>query len=339
MSYSSTSKPVELNDSLIDFVRIALNVAKVDVLEKIQSLWGEQGQILRLRTDSNRHPTCVLKHISLNKQASHPRGWNTSVSFRRKATSYEVERYWYEHYACECGSMSKVPQLLGTQTRNSDTLILLEDLSRVYPVRHERLAVGNVSACLEWLAYFHAGFLGNKGEGLWPIGCYWHLGTRADEFAAMPESALKQAAKTLDEKLTEAKFQTLVHGDAKVANFCFSPTLSTVAAVDFQYVGKGCGMKDVVYFLGSCLSEDECAKNESVFLDIYFTALRHALRHRLSTRETQELELEWRSLYAVAWTDFYRFLSGWMPTHSKINSYTLSLCERTLADFGEGSRK
>ena len=92
-------------------------------------------------------------------------------------------------------------------------------------------------------------------------------------------------------------------------------------------------MKDVVYFLGSCLTDTECSDNETELLDVYFKALKNALCAHLSESSIQELETEWRSLYSVAWTDFYRFLLGWMPTHHKINSYTLSLCERTLSDL------
>ena len=66
------------------------------------------------------------------------------------------------------------------------------------------------------------------------------------------------------------KFKTIVHGDAKLANFCFSHDLSNVAAVDFQYVGGGCGMKDVAYFLGSCLNDQELRTTENELLDFTY---------------------------------------------------------------------
>lgn len=336
---SRSPQPVKANENMRQFVREALSVTLVEPVERMQSLWGEQGQILRLRTDSPVYPTCVLKHISLNPQAHHPRGWNTGTSFQRKATSYEVERCWYESFADRCGPNCKVPQCLGTHTQEGESYILLEDLSEHYPLRCDQLSVSQAQVCLEWLARFHARFLGDDGQGLWPEGCYWHLNTRADELNAMPEGPLKQAAKALDQKLASAQYQTLIHGDAKVANFCFSESLEAVSAVDFQYVGRGCGMKDVVYFLGSCLPEKECAENETILLNMYFNELGKALNQKLSTQKIREIEFEWRSLYGVAWTDFYRFLMGWMPTHPKINTYTQTLCEKTLSDLQNGRGK
>ena len=74
----------------------------------------------------------------------------------------------------------------------------------------------------------------------------------------MKDSPLKENAFLIDEKLYQSSFKTIVHGDAKLANFCFTKDGCRSAAVDFQYVGGGCGMKDVAYFLGSCLTEEEC---------------------------------------------------------------------------------
>ena len=50
----------------------------------------------------------------------------------------------------------------------------------------------------------------------------------------MPEGALKQNAVAIATTLSDANYQTLVHGDAKVANFCFNENFSGCAAVDFS---------------------------------------------------------------------------------------------------------
>jgi aminoglycoside phosphotransferase (APT) family kinase protein len=133
--------------------------------------------------------------------------------------------------------------------------------------------------------------------------------------------------------LKQAPFQTIVHGDAKLANFCFSPDGSEVAAVDFQYVGGGCGMKDVAYFIGSCLDEDECEKMESELLDIYFKALKKSLLIHHPLLDAEQVEQVWRPLYPVAWTDFYRFLQGWSPGHWKIHRYTNELARAVLKNL------
>ncbi len=104
------------------------------------------------------------------------------------------------------------------------------------------------------------------------------LETRPDELRALKDIRLKNAAKNIDTKLNNCRFKTFVHGDAKLANFCFSEEKSSVAAVDFQYVGGGCGMKYVAYFIDSCLYDEECEALEKEILDFYFEELEKALK-------------------------------------------------------------
>ena len=161
------------------------------------------------------------------------------------------------------------------------------------------------------------------------------MDTRPDELDELKDTELKNAAKLIDAKLNDSPFQTFVHGDAKLANFCFSADGSKVAAVDFQYVGGGCGMKDVAYFIGSCLYEEDCERLEEQLLDFYFEELRKALLLKEISIDTDALEENWRDLYAYAWTDFHRFLKGWSPGHWKINGYSERLTKEVLADLNE----
>lgn len=322
-------------------------VSPLKLTQRIQGLWGGQGSLWRAQSRIPGKESLVIKYIAMDREAAHPRGWNTGNSFARKARSYEVECHWYEHYAHRCSAHCKVPQLLAIHRDSQCRVLVLEDLSPDYPVLQDQLSVEQVVPCLQWLAELHAMFLQEPTKGLWEQGCYWHLETRPDEWQAMAEGPLKQAASWLDQRLREARFQTIVHGDAKLANFCFSQDSRRVSAVDFQYVGRGCGMSDVVYFLGSSLSEHDCREYEEYCLSQYFRQLHLALQRRSSEQGGQQfsytattaqaLEQEWRALYAIAWADFHRFLSGWMPEHSKVNDYGKHLVEQSLSEWPGGA--
>ncbi len=304
--------------------------------ETLQSLWSGYGEIVRYSLSGSNAcaDSAVVKWVSPPTKAHHPRGWNTDRSHQRKLRSYDVEMHWYQHFSRQCGEYCRVPVVYGVYQypveHHVHTVMVLEDLDAAgYHLRADTLDLSGVKQCLRWLANFHATFMEQAPDGLWPVGSYWHLDTRPDEFEAMPEGALKTAAKDLDRRLNESGFQTLVHGDAKVANFCFAAD-GSVAALDLQYVGGGCGIKDVAYFLGSCMDEESCERYEKECLDFYFAILQQALVRQQAEVDFTLLEEEWRSLYPVAWTDFYRFLQGWMPGHSKINAYTLKLAEAVL---------
>lgn len=210
--------------------------------------------------------------------------------------------------------------------------MVLEDLDAAgFDRRRAQVDDRSLYACLHWLANFHARFFGVQPQALWPTGTYWHLATRPDELDALDDTALRDAAPAIDRLLQASPYQTLVHGDAKLANFCFDADGGRVAAVDFQYVGGGCGVKDVAYFIDSCLSPEQCQRREGELLDVYFQALRRALRDKRQSVDSEAVERDWRALYPVAWTDFHRFLKGWSPGHWPRDSYSERLAGQVIA--------
>lgn len=302
------------------------------VSEVLQELWSGYGQILRLKLVGGASETIIAKHVTRPTESDHPRGWNSDLSHRRKVRSYQVEAHWYQHYGGPQlrlkGACCRLPEFLGSAQEGEQSLLLLEDLDAAgYPCRLTSVGASQIDLCLQWLAEFHASFLAEnpvRTDGLWEVGTYWHLATRPQELAALAgqDDALKEAAPLLDGMLSQARYQTLVHGDAKLANFCLSddrdPLCQRVAALDFQYVGGGCGMKDVAYFLGSCLNGAALEKNESQLVENYFRHLTSALTRQGSTLDIADLLAEWRGLYPIACADFHRFMKGWSPTHWKV---------------------
>lgn len=319
----------------------ALGATNVQSVQLIQSLWSGYGELVRVYLTGYQHASVIVKHIALPQSQTHPKGWVTNLSHQRKRLSYQIESYWYQHYANLCTTNCVVPKCLWLnnaitqQKTDDDMLLVLEDLTQVGFSRinhHSNHVI--IQACLTWLAHFHGQFMQHNGEGLWPIGTYWHLATRPDELEALRDDKLKNAAASLDSTLNHCPFKTLVHGDAKLANFCFTPDNRQAAAVDFQYVGQGCGMKDVVYFLSSVLSFNQPTSTIEAtvegYLDFYFMQLSHNVSHYHPDIDVSALVNCWRSLYPIAWADFHRFIKGWSPEHKKINAYSEALTQQAL---------
>lgn len=346
----------DMKQSIESILKAATGATQVREVGVLQRLWSGYGSIVRYDLVGATQTSVIVKHVSPPSSGAHPRGWNTDISHMRKLRSYEVETGWYRDYAKQCDDACRVPHCLAVETDAEEVVMVLEDLDAAgYPLRKSYVSETELKACLSWLAHFHARFMGTKAEGLWASGTYWHLETRPDELKvlAKEDPELHATASALDAKLKASPFQTLVHGDAKLANFCFSETGASVAAVDFQYIGAGCGMKDVAYFIGSCLSEDECVAAEAELLDLYFMTLREAVIKMLETSDDSAslgmthptigksldldaLEADWRALYPVAWTDFHRFLKGWSPGHWKIHSYSERIARAVVAQIKEG---
>jgi hypothetical protein len=339
MRTSATNSPAEqtgMHQDFPDIICHATGASKSELAEVIQELWSGYGTIRRYRLSDAQRQYVIVKHVQLVDDNDHPRGWNTDLSHRRKLRSYQVEQAWYRDLASRCNESCRVPQCLTLESRGDETLMVMEDLDESgFPERHDSVNGTELTACIHWLANFHALFMNQDPQGLWSEGTYWHLETRPDELEALTDLPLKTAAASIDQKLRESRYRTLVHGDAKLANFCFSEDGQRVAAVDFQYVGGGCGMKDVAYFIGSCLDETACERREAELLDLYFAEFRNALGQHHPDLNSRDIETEWRTLFPWAWTDFHRFLKGWCPGHWKLNDYSEHMARKVLTQLAK----
>ena len=167
---------------------------------QIASLWSNYGHIYRVHvksTDSSAPKVFILKSIHP------PQLPNPSESHIRKLLSYEVERWFYHHYAARLPATVKVAKAY-ISTADSDGNLLLEDLSADYafPARGS-LGKDATTCVLRWLAGFHATFFrvhrdervslvpspsswkNEQVEGVWRRGVYWYLETRREELEEM----------------------------------------------------------------------------------------------------------------------------------------------------------
>ena len=330
-------------------------------VQVIQRLWGGYGELVRLVFSQEGHAelkSVIVKHVALPDKAEHPKGWNTKLSHQRKVHSYQVETAWYQSFTQQWDERCPVPVGLHCELQENEWLIVMQDLAEIgFPLisQFDVLAVSDDlatkdtpyecastytsieqkqrDACLKWLANFHAKHINinqQQSSSLWQVGTYWHLDTRPDEFNALADLPLKNQAKHIDRLLKECPYQTLVHGDAKLANFCFDSESQNAAAVDFQYVGHGCAMKDVALFMSSAVRPQDCAELESQMLETYFRYLEEALTYYQPQLSFDEVKASWRPMFYVAWADFQRFVKGWSPEHWKINPYTEHLTQTVL---------
>lgn len=318
-------------DPDLTWIAKATGARNVERSGRIQSLWSGYGEIFRVELTGAVVASVIVK--SVNPPARQQR--SDASSHARKCRSYDVESVWYREFAARCDNACRVAKLYHFERSAEQWRFLLEDLDAAgYPERKSVLSPSELDLCLRWLASLHARFLGAKPEGLWRTGCYWHLDTRREELRRIVDRELCAAAPALDRRLANARFLTIVHGDAKIANFCFAPGGERVAAVDFQYAGGGCGMKDVAYLL-SDHPTPHSEHAEAHHLDYYFAELRAALIANGATVEIDALEREWRALYPIAYADFCRFLAGWAPDHWECDEHAQRAALRVIRSLDQ----
>jgi aminoglycoside/choline kinase family phosphotransferase len=301
----------------------------------IQALWSGYGACFRARLVESGQAV-VVKCAIPDLRSTHPRGWHGEISHARKCASFAIERSFYLNLQRLTNDHCFIPRCIATDSDGDNTLLVMEDLAhKGFSTTANSLRVEHAHTVLKWLAAFHACFFQTNSDHVWHQGTYWHLATRQEELTAMPDGSLKRNAAVIDKTLRNANYQTLVHGDAKVANFCFNERFTQCAAIDFQYVGHGVGIQDVAYFLGSAISEQEQSHYREALLTVYFNELERQLytvkdEKVLSDHDIAGVIKEWRALYPFACADFHRFLAGWSPSHWKINKELHTQTQRAL---------
>ena len=315
------------------------SVSREDV---IQTLWAGYGTVscvdVRFNCSVNEGEEEEERiHSIIIKRVDAPScGSSDSISHIRKIRSYEVEHFFYQyvvpHYADENWKVPNPYSIQRMNTNMSKFTFIMENLQPQYS-DDEGSSLNTrakVEAALRWLASFHATFWeqsdvlskctcntntssngGANVDVLWECGGYWHLDTRWDEYDCMTDGTLlKQCATVINDTLKAAtNFQTLVHGDFKSANILFSPSKQQCAAVDFQYCGRGYGMKDVVMLVVSSIPASlfQNMGGDTGILQYYHSSLEQEL---LKQNKQFPFSTAMKT-YELCLMDYVRFMDGW----------------------------
>lgn len=301
----------------------------IEIGDTLTSLWSGCGSIVECMLDAE---PCVIKAIKIPSHISHPKIKQSEFALKRKQQSYKVEYNFYRLYSAYLPTSAKSITCINAINDGDDYALVFKNFTQY---GFAQASSQHIKAILNWLAHFHAFSLNKPAKGLWQQGNYWHLSTRPDEFNKLKQSAdkksdIKSAAHKIDKTLQASRYKTLIHGDAKLANFAASE-LSEILAYDFQYVGAGVGVTDVMYFMTSCFNDEQLHKYADAHLSYYFSQFKSALGVYQPQINADDVITTWHSLWPLAWADFYRFLAGWSPDHFKINSYMMAQVNLTLS--------
>lgn len=312
---------------------------------------------LRLIMEDGTEQHVVVKDINLQRSL-----FKDDVHFERTKHAYEVELEFYQHLFQQLeGTEAQVPKHFHISGEGARMLLILEDLTRKCNETNDacerecqkvELNEEDAKKALTWLAAFHAAFLGYEtNDRIWPRGAYWSLEKREKEWKNMISEwnrtcssflpsypfifgrettrrlaeGLAAFAKELDrELLPDVHTKTLLHGDFKTANLFF--LTEGIAACDFQWIGPGLGVQDVVYLLFSSVEPSVVSSREKELLSHYY----HTFIHKASERGFDlKRHYTWDAFQShaeIAYLDYVRFLIGsmWGPitpfSHRSIDS-------------------
>ena len=185
--------------------------------------------------------------------------------------AYEREMRFYQNFSAECPLHP--PAFYGGSdvSGEGDYLLLMEDLESFRFVSQlDVLSAQDASACLAGLARMHA-YYWEKPE-LDVADSLYQFSDWADIYApiiatgwplfqkdfgdVIPAEMFPMyepgnaAAGAIFRYFSESRPKTLLHGDARIENFCFHRNTGAARAYDWQLAAAGPGIYDVILLLG-----------------------------------------------------------------------------------------
>ncbi|TXC85133.1 phosphotransferase [Luteibaculum oceani] len=299
---------MNLSTFLKQFVIEKFGDQALATLERRKTLWADYGCLYALQGQGKK---LVLKHYQWPEEDS-IQDEAQRFAVARKRSSFRNELIWYRDMPM--AQQAGIPLAYGFEENNREIIIVLDDLESMgFVCNPQPLRSHHVKACLEFLVDFHIRNL-NVNEA--HKGGYWHLETRPFEFDKMEGGFFKDNAQTWDQTIKNAQFKTIIHGDAKPANYALNND-NNVIAYDFQYWGQGIGTQDLVCYLYSIC---ENQKDWTSYTNLYFDLLQQQMEF-FEVEGGKEIVKEWKAMVEVCKNDYQRFLLGWNPDHYKVSRY------------------
>jgi hypothetical protein len=350
---------------------------------RLCSLWAGFGSIysINLKTAApvgspNHEIRLIYKFI---QPPSTSTGDNDDIGTQRKLKSYMVEKEFYQNISPQIlqNSSISLPECFYCShhpSQNNLTIgILMNNLNDQYPISLSNVSFYQSLCVLDWIAKFHSHHFEQSSQWesyerngmVWSEGCYWRLDTRYSEYQSIPKKykKLKLIATPIATILREGidpsihpphQYRTIIHGDYKAANILFreinssslSPPQYRCVCYDFQYLGIGFGVRDLVKLFVSSMDLSsfpaaasahgapssrrhrssnsllEWKEMERTFLEHYRDRLIESVQENLSKGGiySQDLVSPVENIYPfsvlkfhyeIALMDYMRFMAGW----------------------------